>query len=188
VNATDKFALNASIERLIDSKGHDAEARAAIAEFGHGLRRGSPVSFNAAVTKTGDKILGHTPEHGSILAGDDRPDTKEYSRGEVVERIGYYKIYRVRRWVCMSHFWKSSLGTESETELAQEWALALDKNGKPEWFGERGRQPVFSFHLTSSLLIQVSRNVFVESWGPVEGLRHLGGFLLVITVEVSRDK
>jgi hypothetical protein len=185
VDATQKLELNAYIERLIDSKGHDAEARAAVCDFGLGIRQGSPVSFNAAVTKPGDTVLGHTPEHGSVLVGDDKPETKEYSRGEVIERIGYYKIWRMRRWICMSHFWKSTLGTESDTELAQEWALAIDKKGTPQWFGERARKPVFSFHLTRALLVLVSRNIFVESWGRDEGKRHPGGFIVEITVDAS---
>jgi hypothetical protein len=185
VNATQKLELNAYIERLIDSKGHDEEAREAVSDFGRGIPQGSPVSFNAAVTKPGDTVLGQTPEQGTVLAGDDRPETKEYSRGEVVERIGYYKVWRMRRWICLSHFWKSTLGTESEAELAQEWALALDKSGTPEWFGERARKLLFSFHLTRALVVNVSRNIFVESWGLEQGKRHAGGLLVEITVDAS---
>ena len=185
MDANEKFELNAYIERLIDSKGHDAEARAAVAEFGRAIKQGSPLSFSAAVTKTGDTVLGETPDQGTVLAEDDRPETKEYSKGEVVERIGYYKIWRLKRWVCMSHFWKSSLGTESESELAQEWALALDKSGTPEWFGDRARKHLFALRITRHLIIQVSRNIFVESWGRDEGKRHPGGFIVEVTVDAS---
>ena len=186
MNATQKLELNAYIERLIDSKGHDAEARAAVAEFGRAIRQGSPLSFSAAVTKAGDSLMGHTPDHGNVLAGDDRPETTEYSRGEIIERVGYYKIWRMRRWICLSHFWKSSQGTESDAELAQEWALALDKGGTPEWFGERARKHLFSFHISRALVVQVSRNIYVESWGPNEGKRHPGGLIVEITVDASR--
>ena len=150
-------------------------------------RAGSPISFNAAITKPGDTILGHT-EHGTVLAGDDRPETKEYSKGEVVERIGYYKVSRLRRWICMSHFWKSDPGTESETEMAQEWALALDKSGTPEWFGERARYRMFGLRWTRALDIVVSRNVFVESWGPAEGKKHHGGYLVEVVVNGDKKK
>lgn len=180
-----KLELNAHIERLIDSKGHDAESRHVVADFGRGIRQGSPLSFNAAITKPGDTILGQT-EHGTVLAGDDRPETKEYSKGEVVERIGYYKVSRLRRWICLSHFWKASLGTESDTELAQEWALALDKSGAPEWFGERARYPMFGFRLTRALVVQVSRNVYVESWGAAEGKQHHGGFVIEIVINAKK--
>jgi hypothetical protein len=185
VDSGQKLELNACIEKLVDSKGHDPEARNVVAEFGRSIRQGSPMSFSAAVTKSGDSVLGHTPEHGTILAGDDRPETKEYSRGEIVERVGYYKVWRQRRWICMSHFWKSTPGTESETELAQEWALAVDKKGTPEWFGERARQRMFSFRLTRMLVVVVSRNVFVETWGSADGKQHHGGFLVEVTVDVS---
>jgi len=187
VNATEKLELNAQIERLVDSKGHDEEARSAVAQFGRGIRQGSPMSFKAEVTKKGDTIVGQT-EHGTVAAEDERPETKEYSAGEVVERIGYYKLWRQKRWIHMSHFWKSDLGTESEAEMAQEWALALDRKSEPEWFGERARHVVFSFHLTKALQVVVSRNVFVESWGPQEGRRHHGGFIIAVTVDIDHDR
>jgi hypothetical protein len=185
MDQAEKLELNAHIERLIDSKGHDAEARQIVAAFGRGIRQASPISFNAAITKPGDTILGQT-EHGTVLAGDDRPETKEYSKGEVVERIGYYKVSRLRRWICLSHFWKSDPGTESETELSQEWALALDKSGAPEWFGERARYPVGGFRLTRALVVQVSRNVYVESWGPADGKQHHGGFVIEIVINAKK--
>jgi hypothetical protein len=187
VDPSQKLELNAHIERLIDSKGHDAEARQSVADFGRGIRGGSPISFNAAITKPGDTFLGQT-EHGTVLAGDDRPETKEYSKGEIVERIGYYKVSRLRRWICLSHFWKADQGTESQTEMAQEWALALDKSGTPEWFGERARYRMFGLRWTRALDIIVSRNVFVESWGPVEGKKHHGGYLVEVVVNVDRKK
>lgn len=185
MDTSEKLELNSFIERLIDSKGHDSEARSAVSQFGRAIRQGSPVSFNAAVTKPGDTVLGHTPDHGSVLAGDDRPETKEYSRGEIVERVGYYKIWRMRKWICMSHFWKSTLGTESESELAQEWALAIDKSGAPQWFGERARKSLFSFHISRALVVQVSRNVYVESWGGHDGKQHPGGVIVEVTVDPS---
>jgi len=185
VDVAQKLELNALIERLIDSKGHDPDARQAVAEFGRGIRQGSPINFNASITKPGDTVLGQT-EHGTVLAGDDRPETKEYSKGQIVERVGYYKVSRLRRWITLSHFWKSSQGTESETEMSQEWALALDKQGQPEWFGERGRVREFGFRLTRALEVVVSRNVFVESWGKAEGRRHHGGYLVEVNVNVDK--
>lgn len=185
MDATEKLALNAWIERLIDSKGHDAEARSKVADFGRAIQQAKALSFKAGITKSGGNVLGETPQQGSVLVNDDRKETKEYSAGEVVERVGYYKLWRLRRWICVSHFWKSDVGTESETELAQEWALALDRHGLPEWFGERARYRMFSFRITRALAVIVSRNVFIESWGAQEGRRHHGGFHIAIEVEVS---
>jgi hypothetical protein len=180
----DRLELNAHIERLIESKGADAEAREVLAEFGWAMKEGSPIQMLGTIVRPGDTVSGQTPEHGSVQVEDGREQRKEFERGVVEERVGYYKLSRQKDWLVISHFWKAGPGTESETELAPEWALALDKAGRPEWFGERGRKPVFRIPLGRRFLFDVSRNVYLESWGPQPGRQHKGALLVAITLNV----
>jgi len=180
----DRLELNAQIERLIDSRGHDAEARAVLAEFAAGLKSGSPVQMLGAIIKPGSTVSGQTPEHGTVKVEDEKAERKDFEKGVIQERVGFYKLTRQKNLLVISHFWKSDAGTQSETELAPEWALAFDRSGNPEWFGERAVKPIFRLPITGHLVIEVTRNVYVEDWGDVPGKHHNGALMLAVSVSV----
>lgn len=175
---SDKLVLNSYIERLIDSRGHDAEARGVVAEFGRTLIRGSRFGLKARLPRSGDSVRGFTAEHGTVQIEDSRNESKEITIGDRTERVGYYKVCRAphKSWISISHFWKADEGTESETELAQEWALAVDAKGLPVWFAERAMRTVWTLRLTSAFELNIEREIYPEMWGPHEGSEHLGGF------------
>jgi hypothetical protein len=91
-------------------------------------------------------------------------------------RVGYYKLSRHKKgkefWIEISHFWKSDLGTQSETEPAQRWILATDRAGAPIWFGEVGARHIGTLRLTRALVVQLSRDMCEERWGPSPGKLH----------------
>ncbi len=179
----DRLELNAQIERLIDSKGEDEEARAALAEFASGLKPGSPVQMLGAIIRPGSTVSGQTPEHGTVKVEDEKTERREFEKGVIQERVGFYKLTRQKNLLVISHFWKSDLGTQSETELAPEWALALDRAGSPDWFGERAVKPVFRLPL-GGLVIDVTRNVYVESWGGWPGRHHNGALMVAVSLSM----
>ena len=179
----DRLELNALIERLIDSGGHDEEARMALAAFGGGLKPGSPVQMLGSIIKPGSTVSGQTPEHGTVKVEDDKPERRDFEKGVIQERVGFYKLTRQKNLLVISHFWKADLGTQSETELAPEWALALDRSGNPDWFGERAVKPVFRIPL-GRLVIDVTRNVYVESWGAGPGRHHNGALMVAVSLSV----
>jgi hypothetical protein len=179
----DRLELNAQIERLIESRGHDEEARAALAAFGARLKPGSPVQMLGAIVKPGSTVSGQTPEHGTVKVEDEKAERKEFERGVIQERVGFYKLTRQKNLLVIAHFWKSDLGTQSETELAPEWALALDRAGHPDWFGERAVKPVFRLPL-GPLVVEVTRNVYVESWGLWPGKHHNGALMVAVSLSV----
>jgi hypothetical protein len=176
----ERLELNALIERLIDSKGADSEAREALAGYARTLRTGSGFQFEGMIQRPGGTVAGQTPQHGSVEVRDDARTT-EISKGMPIERVGFYKLSRVRNRLRIEHHWKSGPGTESQTELPQEWALELDRAGAPVWFGERAQQILFSIGPPTAHL-QVSRMLLVESWGANVGKRHHGGFAVLIAV------
>lgn len=183
----DRLRLNSQIERLIESKGHDEASRNAVAEFALTIRTPSPVEIETLYRGSGGAMSGQTPEHGQVQIGEDKPDAHEFSRGVVRERVGYYKLarYQLRRkhWVVISHFWKADETTQSETELAQEWVLALDGDNRPLWFGERGFKHLWALKLTKYLQLQISRELYPETWGPTPGAVHKGALHFDVTID-----
>lgn len=185
----DKLELNSLIERLIDSKGHDREAREAVAEFGRSIRSPKPIQIEGRYQKPGGTVSGQT-EHGLVSMEDDRQQVKEFARGVAQERVGYYKVSRQdlkRKWdrILIDHFWKSDVPTQSETEIAQQWAIELDNDDQPLWFGERGIQHVRTFRCTSRLSLEVNREVFQESWPGTEA-QHKGMLDFSFTIELPK--
>lgn len=179
----DRITLNGYIERLIDSDGHDAEARAAVLAFALEMKESSPVQMNALIEKPGSSFTGQTPEHGNVKVDDDKKETKEYSAGSVLERVGYYKIWRQKEWVHISHFWKAEVTTESETEQTQQWVLAYHKTTlEAEWFGERGIKHLYTLKLTRMLNIDFNREMFEERWGPSLKRQHRGALQIAVAV------
>lgn len=179
----DRLELNSHIERLIESRGADAQARTALEEFARTLKQASPVALEGSISRPGGNVSGQTPEHGSVQIEDERQQTTEFSKGVVRERVGYYKLTRqTKDLLLITHFWKADTGTESETELAPEWAMGLDKNGNAVWVGERARKPVFRLPFTRHLVIDVSRDVYVETWGPKLDTHHKGGYYVAVIV------
>ena len=176
-----RIELNGMIERLIDSNGHDAEARDTIVEFAMQMKGSSAFQFKGLYQKPGGTISGQT-EHGQMEIKDDKPETKEFSSGSVQERVGYFKLWRQKEWIHISHFWKSEIETASENEITQQWVLALDKNNAAEWFGERGIKPLFSLKLTKFLTIEFSREMFEERWGPSINRQHKGAIAIAVTI------
>lgn len=182
VSVMDKFELNTLIERLIDSNGHDAEARAAVLDFALKMKGSSNLQIRGIVQKPGSGFSGQTPQHGQVSVDDDRPETKEFSSGAVQERIGYYKIWRQKDWIHISHFWKAETETMSETETSQQWVLALDKKSRPEWFGERGIKHLYTLRMTKLLQIVFSREMFEERWGPTVRAQHKGALVVAVSI------
>lgn len=189
-SSVDRIALNVFIERLIDSGGQDEEARHAVAQFGRKLPNTKSVQMEGTMTRPGSKFSGQTPQHGTVQVQDKDQETKEFSMGVERERIGYYKVWRQQmkddNWIVISYFWKADEGTESDTELPQEWALALDQAEQPLWFGERGMKSLFAFNITRFVSIQVDREIFVESWGPEVGAGHKGAIAIRAYVNMSK--
>lgn len=174
----DRLALNAHIERLTDSRGQDEEARRVLAQFAGTLKPSASFQVEAKVREDGGSVTGQTPDHGSVQVSDDHLETKAYSHGVERERIGYFTLAREKNRLVIAHFWKSMPGTESETEPAQAWALALNPQGEPMWFGERGRRALWSLKLTRSLRLEVSRYWYREDWGPNIGREHPDAILM----------
>jgi hypothetical protein len=179
----DRIELNGYIERLIDSNGQDAEARKAVVDFALGMQGSSPIQLRGILQKPGGSFTGQTPEHGNIKVDDDKTETKEFSHGSVLERVGYYKIWRQKDWIHISHFWKSEAETMSETEQSQQWVLALNKANEPEWFGERGIKHLYTLRLTKLLTIDFSREMFEERWGPSLKKQHKGALAIAVSIQ-----
>jgi hypothetical protein len=184
----DRFALNSYIERLIDAKGHDEEARQVLAEFGSRLST-SKVSVEGVIKHSGDKFSGQTPQHGQIQIEDDKEQTKEFSAGGQQERVGYFKLarekYQKERRISITHFWKADLETMSEVELPQQWVLATDQEGVPLWFGERGMKHITTLRMTKFVGLAISREMFRESWGPSPETDHKGRLVFALTVRIG---
>lgn len=178
----DRIELNTFIERLIDSNGGDAEARAAVLEFALAMKGSSNLQIRGVVQTPGSGFSGQTPQHGQVKVDDDRPETKEFSSGSVQERIGYYKIWRQKDWIHISHFWKSDVDTMSETEVSRQWVLALNKQNQAEWFGERGIKHLYTLRLTKLLQIELSREMFEERWGPSVSAQHKGALVVAVSI------
>lgn len=179
----DRITLNRQIESLIDAKGHDEEARIAIAAFARDLSS-SAVSIEGTFRRPGGTVKGQTPGHGLIEIREDRDRTAEFARGVHQERVGYYKLERARMrkeyWITITHFWKADIGTESEEELAEQWLLATDRGGSPVWFGRRGILHIRTLRLFKSLEFEIAREMFEESWGASIGSLHKGSLRLSI--------
>jgi hypothetical protein len=178
----DRLLLNGYIERLIDTKGHDAEAREAVAEFARSMKGSSPFQVRGVMQKPGGSFTGQTPEHGPVQVDDEKPETKEFSRGLVQERAGYYKLWRQDQWIHISHFWKAEMETQSEAEMAQQWVLALNKDGQAQWFGERGLKHLYTLRLTRLFAIEFSREMFEEQWGTSIDRQHKGTLVVAVSV------
>ncbi len=89
----DRLELNAHIGSLIESKGLDSHARGVVAEYGLTLPQVKAVELHGSITRPGGNMSGHTPEQGNVEVPG-QSETKEFSRGAVRQRIGYYKIWR----------------------------------------------------------------------------------------------
>lgn len=179
----DRIELNGYIERLIDSNGCDAEARQAVLEFASRIKGSASFQLRGILQKPGGSITGQTPQHGEVKI-EDSPETTEFSHGSVLERVGYYKLWRHKNWIHISHFWKADDGTLSETEMAQQWVLALDRKNQAEWFGERGLQHLFTLRLTKLLVIEFHREMFEERWGPSVSRRHKGALAIGVNINI----
>ena len=183
----DRVALNRHIEHLIESKGANEEARGAIIAFTASLAS-SRVQLEVAINRPGGKIGGQTPSHGLVEIEDSQDRTTEVSYGDRRERVGYYKIARYKHrkqyWIVIEQFWKSDLGTESETELTQQWVLVTDGCGVALWFGERAIRSICTLRLTKTFSLEIGREVYPESWGPAVGKVHNS----VVRVNVVVDR
>jgi hypothetical protein len=174
VTTADKFAINAVIDRLIESQGHDAEARSALYAFAKEQLPPTPRMSLGMETKTpGDGFTGHT-SHGDVQITDEKEQVKTYELGVRRERIGSYRISRQSplrgRWkIIIEHFWKAELGTNSEVEEPPTWCVECDDSG-PLWVGEQGSRTVWTIGL------HVQRRDYLERWGPHPGKLHLAGW------------
>ena len=168
-------------------KGHDDAARTAVAEFALTNRTPSPIEVEGAFGGSSGAVSGHTPQYGQVQIGDDNSQTREFSRGAVRERVGYYKLARYqtrgKHWVVIEHFWKADETTASETERTQQWVLALDRNGGPLWFGERGFKHVWTVRLTKLLCVSLSRELYPATWAETLGQVHRGASNVEVVID-----
>ena len=177
--------MNSLIERLVDSLGHDAEARDAVVAFGLWMKESASFEVQGKIITPGGKISGQTPQHGNIEIKDDREKTKDFSHGVTRERIGYYKLWkqklRKRTWIFISDFWKADEGTQSETEMARQWALLLEPDGRPAWFGERGIKEIMRIPLGVGTIC-FRREMYRATWGASSGQEHKGGLRMEFVI------
>jgi hypothetical protein len=179
----DRFALNTMLERLLDSEGHDPEARDALAAFATQLKCSSRWRFYSFLSTPGNKISGQT-DLGTIEVENDRPVERRMSLGAHEERIGHYKLLRQGSELEITHFWKSESGSVSETELAQAWRLCMDKADRPIWFGEKAVKHLFTLPLGGRFArLIVNRELFLKLWSTEGPEIRPGGW--AIQVEVS---
>lgn len=162
----DRLALNAMLERLLDSDGRDEEARQALATFTQGMKRSSPWRFYSHISTPGDRISGQTDIGTTLEVEDERPIDREMSLGVCEERVGHYKLLRQGGELEITHFWKADPGTASETEMAQSWRLCLNGSNEPVWFGEKALKHLFTLPLIGRFVqVVVSRELFLKRWG-----------------------
>ena len=142
--------LNAHLLRLIESEGHDEEARNAVVEAAHRMQPNSLVQVwrKTTTTSAGAEAAGHTDTGHDVTVGlrDGEKETKEISWGDKSLRVGHFKLscqksLRKRDGgkilsIRIRHFWKSDPATRSETEAPEEWTLQFDKAGQPEYFAK----------------------------------------------------
>jgi hypothetical protein len=170
INRT-RLEWNATIERLIESSGEDAEARMAIASLGATLRPMKGLAVDAGIGLNADHVSGATPEHGNIEIDPGGTEKKSLRLGlGTVERIGYYKISRLRHrrflslpyedLILIHHHWKSDLTTGSETEPPEAWCLCCDPQMEPVWFGRIGYR-IMRWGWLSVIISEIQ-----ELWGP----------------------
>jgi hypothetical protein len=165
-----RLELNNHVQRLIDSEGHDQESRDAIASIRKEIPKPTVVGGQFNASDTNGKLTGLTTSGGNTSIN--TTTTTSASFGDRALRAGYYKLFQDRGDIVIEHFWKSELGSQSEDELFEAWRLGLTKDGKPSWFGKRGRADLFNLKILPRVALQVSRDYFVESWGLNVGKRH----------------
>lgn len=152
------------IERLLESDGADAESRLAVARFAAGMRGSWTWRFHSLISKPGNKITGQT-NLGTVQVEDEHGETRETSVGEREVRIGQYKLVRLGREVEITHFWKSDLGTFSETEQPEAWRLCMNRQGEPIWFGARAIRHLFTLPVAGRYVtLVVTQELFVKRW------------------------
>jgi hypothetical protein len=123
----------------------------------------------------GGKVSGETPQQGLVeIAEPER--TTEFSKGIHRERVGHFKLSRARKnrresWIIVEHFWKSDIGTQSESELTQEWVLAVDHPGNALWFAERAVRHISTLRATRYFTIEITRSVYPEKHGVLQSGR-----------------
>jgi hypothetical protein len=172
----DRLELNNHVQCLIDSEGHDQESRDAIASIRNEIPNAAVVGGQFNATDANGKLTGLTTSGSNMSLN--TTTTTSASFGDRALRAGYYKLFRDRCDIVIEHFWKSELGSHSEDELFEAWRLGLTKDGKPSWFGKRGRSDLFNLRILPRAALRVSRNYFVESWGLNVGKRHPCAFNL----------
>ncbi len=173
-----RLEWNAIIERLIESSGEDAEARTAIASLGASLQPMKGLSLDGSISHKADHVSGATPEHGNIEIDPDGTQDQSLRLGlGTVERIGYYKVSRLRHkrflslpyedLILINHHWKSDLATGSDTEPPKAWCLCCGAQMEPVWFGRVGYRTVARWGWLSVISSQIQ-----ELWGPNPGTLH----------------
>ncbi len=160
--------LNAHLLRLIESDGHDEEARHAVVEAAARMQPDSPVKYwkKTTTTSRGGQLTGHADIGHDVMVNlkNGETETKEISWGDKSLRIGHFKLScqksrRKRdagqlRSLTIRHFWKADPGTRSETETPEEWLLQFDAAGQPEYFAKIS-EPVKLWSLASFTMSQL---------------------------------
>lgn len=141
-----RLELNALIERLIGSRGEDAEARAAVAALARSIKPASAIGLKAAVRTRGGSMTGATPEHGDIKIEDRNARTHALDLGlGASQRIGHWKVTHAVAWryLCIREvrvLITSCRDTDEQSMLfdthTQTWCLACTAGLDPSWFGE----------------------------------------------------
>jgi len=131
--------VNAAIEGLIKNETDNWEELAStVIKFGHSLRTSSfGFEYSKHTIKEDGEVTGFTKEHGNVVIKSKTEEIIEKSVGRHKERVGYYKLYKVRSAITFHHFWKADIGTivdfDDEPEV---YRIIYDpQNLKPISFG-----------------------------------------------------
>lgn len=153
------FEVNAAIEALIGSHGTDEAARRTVWAYAKTVKPGSQVQiqFNPfARHSQQDSFSGHTAEHGTVQVWtatredeDTRPPLSVRIGADHINRVGYYRVRLIRFAppkdcrLTITHFWKATQETESDTEQAEEWILDGDLDAADaSFFGKVGTRVI----------------------------------------------
>jgi hypothetical protein len=183
-----KFELNAVIERLINSNGSDNQARDELSSFASSLLPEGDLRMDVSVDHPGGNFSGHTPQHGNVTVSDNSEQKTEWSFGETMVRVGYFKVSRsickkafkpgaIEQRIVITHFWKSDPTTESESESPEAWCLSCNAKMEPVWFGQFASRQLLHFGYLSLYKREIH-----ETWGNHPGSIHSHGLHIGVFV------
>ena len=145
----DKMLVNAAIEKLTAGSDSSGEAARIIVAACASLPCRNIVSIEASnKSSKNDSFMGHT-KHGDVTIKDEKAEeTKEWSVCIHKERVGYYKVWKMKEGqLCIQYFWKSDITTQPIDEDSAPPCYYLGYNSaNPLYFGVEVKIPLLHFH------------------------------------------